>query len=98
MEQRKLLAERLPQHEQVCLVSALVHNLKDNACPLAFMLQHLRNGYAPYNPSMVQKMLDVLRVFHNFTLVSATDKKTPAMRLGLANGVVTYEDILYFAI
>jgi hypothetical protein len=54
------------------------------------------NGYAPYNPSMVQKMLEVLRVFHNFTLVSATDKKTPAMRLGLADAAISYEDILYF--
>lgn len=54
------------------------------------------NGYAPYNPSMVQKMLDVLRVVHNFTLVSATDKKTPAMRLGLADAAISYEDIIYF--
>jgi ribosomal protein S28E/S33 len=29
-------------------------------------------------------------------LVSGKDKKTPAMRLGLAKGPVKYEDILYF--
>jgi len=43
-------------------------------------------------------MLDVLRVVHNFTPVSATDKKTPAMRIGLANAEITYEEIIYFCV
>lgn len=55
------------------------------------------NGYAPYNPTLVQKMLDILRVVHNYILKSNTDKKTPAMRLGLANSIVTYEDVLYYS-
>jgi transposase-like protein len=55
------------------------------------------SGYAPYNPVMVQKMLDILRVVHNYILKSGVTGKTPAMRLGLANSFVTYEDILYFA-
>jgi transposase-like protein len=54
------------------------------------------SGYAPYNPVLVQKMLDILRVVHNYILKSKVDKKTPAMRLGLAHSIVTYEDILYF--
>ncbi len=55
------------------------------------------NGYAPYNPAMVQKLLDIFRVVHNFVLVSEKDKKTPAMRLGLAKAPLDYEDIIYFA-
>lgn len=53
------------------------------------------NGYAPYNPAMVQKLLDIFRVVHNFVLVSDKDKKTPAMRLGLAKAPLDYEDIIY---
>lgn len=67
------------------------------------------NGYAPYNPVQIQKLLDILRVVHNFVLPSerAGEKpekdakgkkivKTPATRLGLAKAQVSYEDILYF--
>ena len=54
------------------------------------------SGYAPYNPNQVQKLLDILRVVQNYVLVGGKDKKTPAMRLGLAKGPVKYEDILYF--
>ncbi len=54
------------------------------------------NGYAPYDPAMVQKMLDIFRVVHNYVLVSDKDKKTPAMRLGLAKAPLDYEDIIYF--
>lgn len=55
------------------------------------------SGYAPYNPAMVQKMLDIFRVVHNYVIVSDKDKKTPAMRLGLAKAPLGYEDIIYFA-
>lgn len=54
------------------------------------------NGYAPYNPAMVQKALDIFRVAHNFVLASEKDKQTPAMRLGLAKAPLDYEDIIYF--
>lgn len=53
------------------------------------------NGYAPYNPKQMQKLLDILRISHNFVL-KGEDSKTPAMRLGLAKGLVRHEDILYF--
>lgn len=73
------------------------------------------NGYAPYNPEQIQKLLDIFRVCHNYMwtrdvmekapidretgeqakeLVKA--KKTPAMLLGLAKGVVSFEDVIYF--
>jgi transposase-like protein len=71
------------------------------------------NGYAPYNPDQIQKLLDIFRVCHNYMWTrevpvkadpvkgkesgkAKTEKKTPAMLLGLAKGVVTYEDIIYF--
>lgn len=53
------------------------------------------HGYSPYNPAMVQKLLDIYRVVTNYTEVGK-DKMTPAMRLGLAKGVVKPEDIIYF--
>lgn len=49
-------------------------------------------GYSPYNPVMVEKLLDIFRVFYNY-VETGDDKKTPAMRLGLA-GAVSYADIL----
>ena len=53
-------------------------------------------GYAPYNPAQVQKLLDIFRTVHNYVLLSSKDKKSPAMRLGLAKGTVSFEDIIYF--
>ena len=52
-------------------------------------------GYSAYNPETIVKMLGIFRVFYNYCLVGQ-DKKTPAMRLGLAKGKVSLEDIIYF--
>jgi transposase-like protein len=52
-------------------------------------------GYSPYKPVMIGKLLDIFRVFYNF-VESGKDKKTPAMRLGLAKGKITVEDIIYY--
>lgn len=52
-------------------------------------------GYSPYNPSHYQKLGDIYRVYYNYCQVSGKDKKTPAMRLGLAKGPVTIEKIIY---
>lgn len=54
------------------------------------------HGYAPYNPKQIVKMLTIFRAVRNFVIEGDEDKKTPAMRLGLARGPVRYEDILYF--
>lgn len=60
------------------------------------------NGYAPYNPQQVQKLLDIFRTCHNFMWTrdvftgETKEKKTPAMLLGLAKGVVSYEDVIYW--
>ncbi|GAV19108.1 hypothetical protein MMIC_P0037 [Mariprofundus micogutta] len=51
-------------------------------------------GYSAYNPESIVKLLDIFRVFYNYCLVGS-DKKTPAMRIGLAKGSVQLEDIIY---
>lgn len=52
------------------------------------------HGYSAYNPTTVQKTLDIFRTYYNFCLVGK-DKKTPAMRLGLAERPYTPSDILF---
>lgn len=54
------------------------------------------SGYQPYDPALVQKLLDIFRVYYNFHLKSKGDKKTPAMRLGLAKGPITVDEIVNF--
>jgi transposase-like protein len=53
------------------------------------------HGYSAYNPRSIVKLLEMFRVFYNYVLVGV-DKQTPAMRLGLAKGRVSIEDIVYF--
>ncbi|WP_161984298.1 hypothetical protein [Sulfuriferula plumbiphila] len=52
-------------------------------------------GYNAYRPDNLAKLLDIFRVFYNYSL-TGSDGKTPAMKLGLARGPVAPEDILYF--
>lgn len=54
-------------------------------------------GYSPYNPEVVVKLLAIFRVFYNYVL-KGEDKKTPAMRLGLAQAPIKIEDLLYFVV
>lgn len=54
------------------------------------------NGYSPYNPAHVAKVLDIMRTVHNYIL-TGKDGKTPAERLGLAQAPLDYEDIIYFS-
>lgn len=51
------------------------------------------HGYAAYNPAMIIKLLDIFRTFYNFVEIGK-DKETPAMRLGLAKGKVSMDDIV----
>ena len=55
------------------------------------------NGYAPYNPHMITKMLTIFRTFHNFIHASEKDGKTPAQRLGLVTKKFTHSDVINFA-
>lgn len=52
-------------------------------------------GYSPYNPRIIQKLLDIYRVYYNYVKVGQ-DKQTPAMRLGLARSPIKMEDIIYY--
>ena len=52
-------------------------------------------GYSHYNPARIQQLLDIYRIYYNF-VKKGEDGFTPAMRLGLAKGVIRIEDILYF--
>ena len=56
--------------------------------------QQVWYGYAPYNPDMVQKYLDVFRAVNNFVHTGA-DGATPAMRLGFADRPLDYADLLW---
>ena len=53
------------------------------------------HGYSPYNPAHLQRILEIFRVHYNYC-VKGKDGKTPAMRLGLAKGLVEMEKILGF--
>ena len=53
-------------------------------------------GKQPYDPRMVQTLLDLLRLFHNYCLKSKKDKMTPAMRLGLARAPIDLDEVIYF--
>ncbi len=52
-------------------------------------------GYSAYNPVVIIKLLDIFRVYYNYC-ITGNDKNTPAMRLGLAKGIVPIEDIIYY--
>ena len=53
------------------------------------------HGYSLYDPARLQQLLDIYRCYHNFIKVG-DDGRTPAMRLGLAKGVIRYRDVLAF--
>lgn len=53
------------------------------------------HGYSAYNPKSIVKLLDIFRAYYNYCL-KGQDGRTPAMRLGLAKGVVSLEDIIYY--
>ena len=52
------------------------------------------HGYAPYNPDMVRKYLDIFRAVNNF-IHTGKDKRTPAMRFGFATRPFSYADVLW---
>lgn len=54
------------------------------------------HGYSAYQPQNLAKVLTIFKVAYNYCLPDAKGK-TPAMKLGLAKGLVALEDILYFS-
>lgn len=55
------------------------------------------HGYSAYDPSTLMKLLEIFRVFYNYCEHDTKDKMTPAMRLGLAKGLIKPSDVLYFS-
>ena len=54
------------------------------------------HGYGAYNPNNIVKLLGIFRCFNNYILVSDKDGKTPAMRLGLIDRPVTFQEVINF--
>jgi hypothetical protein len=52
-------------------------------------------GYGPYKPFTVSKLMDIFHVFYHFVEVGR-NKQIPAIRLGLAKGKITIENIIYY--
>jgi len=53
-------------------------------------------GYSVYDPANFIKMAELFKLFYNFIHNNTNDHKTPAMQLGLAKGLVSYEQIIDF--
>lgn len=53
-------------------------------------------AYDPYQPSVVEKLIEVYRVYFNY-VKKGEGGRTPAMNLGLAKGPVKLEKILYYS-
>lgn len=70
-------------------------SLAERPIASASAARRMWHGYSPYSPAHLQRSLDIYRVYYNYCVVGA-DKKTPAMRLGLARGPVTIDKILAF--
>jgi len=59
--------------------------------------------YQAYDPAILKKLLEIFRVHHDFVDlpsykkgVPKSERRTPAMRLGLADAPLDYRDIIYF--
>lgn len=53
------------------------------------------NGYSAYNPVRILKLIEIYRTAFNY-VEAGEDGRTPAMRIGLAEGRIRLEDIIYF--
>lgn len=71
-------------------------NMAERPMPSARKQRNMWHGYGAYNPGNLAKFLEIYRVYYNYCLPGKKDKKTPAMRLGLAQAVIDPHDILYF--
>jgi len=70
-------------------------SLAERAIITASKDRRVWHGYAAYKPENLAMVLEIFRVFYNYCK-AGKDKKTPAMRLGLAKAPIPLEDVLYF--
>lgn len=68
----------------------------ERGIPTASNSQRIWHAYSFYNPEMVPKLATILRFYHNYMLPRGKEKETPAMKLGLAKGVVYERDLFTF--
>lgn len=64
--------------------------------PTASNTHRIWHAYSFYNPEMVPKLATILRFYHNYMLPRGKEKMTPAMKLGVAKGVVYERDLFSF--
>lgn len=69
--------------------------LAERGIPSASTDRRLWAGKNAYNPNVLAKLVAIFRTYFNYCEVG-DDRKTPAMRLGLAKGPVRPEDIVYW--
>ena len=91
---RMFLRGRLARVDNVFMLTRRLFNAFERPIGTPSGQNAVWHGYQPYNPAMVQKYLTVFRTVNNFIQVGE-DGRTPAMRLGLADGPLRYADILW---
>jgi len=64
----------------------------ERGLPTASNQHRIWHAYGYYDPEMVPKMLTILRFYHNWML-PGRDGATPAMRIGLAKGLIYPRDL-----
>ena len=64
--------------------------------PIATASRRFRKwyGYSPYDPNVLAQLLEIYRIFYNYIAIGR-DKKTPAMRLGLASAPFTAHELAF---
>lgn len=67
----------------------------ERGLPTASNQQRIWHAYGFYDPDMVPKMVTILRFYHNWML-RGRDGATPAMRIGLAKGLIYPRDLFSF--
>jgi hypothetical protein len=67
----------------------------ERGLPTASNQHRIWHAYGFYDPDMVPKMIGILRFYHNWML-RGRDGKTPAMRVGLAKGLIYPRDLFAF--
>jgi hypothetical protein len=58
--------------------------------------QRIWHAYGFYDPEMVPKLVTILRFYHNWML-RGKDGASPAMRIGLAKGLIYPRDLFAFS-
>lgn len=70
-------------------------SLLERAIGSASTARRMWYGYSAYNPEMIVKLLEIFRTYYNYCL-AGQDERTPAMRLGLAKGRASPEEMIYY--